>query len=118
MVSYSSHKVKLRKNMKCKSQIDLKCLEEKISKNADDDTKQEFITVTTGLEAINNEKTCDNQIKARAMHIECNENNSAYFFNKEKVNYQIKNISTMHKEDGTVVTEHNEIFIRNCIANL
>jgi hypothetical protein len=78
----------------------------------DEDVKQEFTMVAKELEAINNEKTRGNQIRARAMHIECNEKNSAYFFNKEKANYQIKNISTLHKEDGTVVTEQKEIM--NC----
>ena len=63
-----------------------------LSKSPNEDIKQRHTTILKDLECINNEKTRGCQIRARAEHIEMNEHNSAYFFNKEKARAMTKNI--------------------------
>jgi hypothetical protein len=63
-VSYSSYKAKLRREYELQITDRLQELEVQISIKVDEDVKQEFTTVTRELEAINNEKTQGNQIRA------------------------------------------------------
>ena len=58
---------------------------------------------------INNEKTQGMQIRARANHIENNEQNSRYFFAKEKSYATTKNLTNLHMEDGTNITDPEKI---------
>jgi exonuclease III len=108
-ISYSAHKAKLRRLHEKELKNDITKVEISMASNPDENTKQEYQTLTRELELINNERTRGNQIRARATHIELNEKNSAYFLNKEKTNYNTKNISTIHLDDGTIVTDPAKI---------
>jgi exonuclease III len=108
-ISYASHLAKSKRQAEADLRKQLIEAENEIAINPSENTKQVYTTLIKDLEAINNERTRGQQIRARATHIEMNEKNSAYFFSKEKSNYNTKNISTLHKEDGTVVTDPNEI---------
>ena len=52
------------------------------------DVKQRYEMVKKELEQINNERTAGMEIWAKCTHLEANEN-SAYFFNKEKATAKI-----------------------------
>jgi hypothetical protein len=85
-ISYSScYKAKNRGQYEMELTTELSKVEDKMANNPDEDTKQEFVTITRELESINNEKTCGNQIRARANHIELNEKNSAYFLQQREI---------------------------------
>jgi hypothetical protein len=108
-IGYTSHKAKVRRQKELELQNELTKIENELATNPNENNKQVFATITRELEALNNERTKGQQIRARATHIELNEKNSAYFFSKEKSNYSTKNIVTIHKEDGTIVTEPKKI---------
>ena len=83
-INYASYKAKQRREYEVTIQKEIVGLMDKMHDNPDDDTKLQYYTNIKELELINNERTKGHQIRAHAMHIECNERNSKYFPNKEK----------------------------------
>jgi hypothetical protein len=61
------------------------------------------------IEFINNDKTRGQQIRAKCLHIELNEQSSKYFLSKEKSNAGIKSIKVLDLEDGRCITKQDEI---------
>ena len=108
-ISYSSHIAKVRRKYEAELKNELIRAENNLANNPNENDRQEFITITLELESLNNQKSRGNQIRTRATHIELNEKNSAYFFSNEKTNYNIKNISAIHRDDGTIVTDPKQI---------
>jgi exonuclease III len=108
-ISYTSHKAKEKRKYISELQEELTKIESELATEPNENNKQIFTTLTRELEDYNNEITRGQQIRARATHIELNEKNSAYFLSKEKSNYNTKNIGTIHKEDGTIITKQSEI---------
>ena len=109
-ISYSSHKAKIMRKQETKLLSELNKIEVKINEEPNENVKQEYTTITRELEALNNEITRGNQIRARAMHIECNGKNSAYFLNREKANHQVRNITTLHNDDVTILMHKNTLW--------
>ena len=108
-ISYASYKAKQTRNSEKEILDRLLIVEKLICENPNEDNKQELTTLKKELELINNERTSGAQLRARAMHIELNEKNNAYFLNKEKSNYLVKNITTLHLENGEIVTKPKDI---------
>jgi hypothetical protein len=108
-ISYASYKAKQTRLIEKEIVNRLTTVEKLISENPNENNKQELLTLKKELESINNDRTIGAQMRARATHIELNEKNNAYFLNKEKSNYLVKNITTLHLEDGTIVTNPKHI---------
>jgi exonuclease III len=104
-ISYASYKARKTRVYEKNLQDELKEIEDKLANNPNNDTKAQYYTNVKELEKINNERTRGHQIRARAIHIQYNEKNSAYFFKKEVSNAKIKNISTLTLDDGTNIKE-------------
>ena len=94
-ISYASYKAKQSRIQEQDITDRLKIIEHDIAITLRQENKQELITLTKELEGINNERSKGVQIRARAMNIELNEKNTAYFLNKEKANHQVKNIKSL-----------------------
>jgi hypothetical protein len=94
-LSYSSYKAKTKREYVMSLKNELKEVEELLSQNADQDSCQRHTTIIKELENINKEKTRGYQIRAKAQHIEFNEQNSSYFFNKKNLWADKKH--SMHK---------------------
>ena len=68
------------------------------------------------LEQINNEKTRGTQVRAKCTHLEFNEQNSKYFFNKEVTAAKTKNMTKLIDEKGQIhhtpetIMEHTKQF--------
>jgi exonuclease III len=108
-ISYATFKAKQTREYEKLLQDELKDIEQDLADNPTDDTKAQYHTNIKELEKINNEKTRGSQIRARATHIQYNEKNSTYFFQKEISNAKIKNITSLTLEDGTKVKDPTEI---------
>jgi hypothetical protein len=108
-ISYSAYKAKKNRENEQRLNSELRELEHKMATDPDEDTKMHYYTNIKELEEINNHRARGQQVRARAMNIEYNEKNSNYFYQKEVSNAKAKNIATIQKEDGTIVTEPQEI---------
>jgi exonuclease III len=108
-ISYSSHKAKKTKQYEKELSEEIKKVEASLAENPNEDLKQHYITATKELEMINNERAKGSQIRARVTHIKFNEQPNSYFFNKEKANMQVKNITVIQDENGTEIKDPDKI---------
>jgi hypothetical protein len=108
-ISYSAYKAKKTRENEQRLNNELRNLEDKMATDPDENTKMHYYTNIKELEEINNHRARGQQVRARAMNIEYNEKNSNYFYQKEISNAKTKNIVTIQKEDGSIITEPKEI---------
>ena len=104
-LSYSAYKAKMKREYQTSLKNELEEVEDLLTNNQDLDHSQRRTTIIKELENINNEITRGHQIRAKAEHIEFNEQNSAYFFNKEKARGQTKNIQCIKLDGGKEITK-------------
>ena len=109
MVQYTVKKSKERREYEKNLNKEMEEVSKLLSENPNEDIKQRYTTILKDLECINNEKTRGCQIRARAEHIEMNEHNSAYFFNKDKSRAKTKNIQCITLDNGQTITKTEEI---------
>jgi hypothetical protein len=78
------------------------------SLNTDDDNLR-YKTIKKEVELINNERTRGLQIRAKCTHLEANEKNTSYFFNKEQATANTKNMTKLTDDNGTTHTDPKDI---------
>ena len=110
-ISYCSYKNKKERQYEKELIIENKALEENMCKNPNENTRQILKTNNNELAQIAHERSQGAQLRANCLHIENNEQNSSYFFSKEKSRAEAKAMTTLIDDNGTVF--HNLCDISN-----
>jgi hypothetical protein len=101
-ISYCSYKNKKERQYEKELINENKALEEIMSKNPNENTLQILKMNNNELAQIAHERNKGAQLRANCLHIENNEQNSSYFFSKEKSRAGAKAMTTLIDENGTV----------------
>ena len=110
-ISYSAYVAKIKRQHKSEIEKELKDLVIPMQSNPSSDTISLYQTNTRELELLNNEQAKGAQVRARAQHIDENEQNTKYFMNLEKSRAQAKCINALVKDDGTEITDIKQILL-------
>ena len=106
-ISHSSFKTKERNRLENELKFKLEKIEKKL--HEDNELDLEYETTKREYEQILNHKTQGLMIRSKAKYIEHGEKNSKYFLNLENHNQNVKNITCLMREDGSTITDSNDI---------
>ena len=104
-ISYSSHKNKLKNIREQELLSNIK----KIEQNLNESKLEELENYKTELYSIRQENLKGSMIRSKAKDIDQGEKPTKYFCNLEKHNFISKTMTQLQKDDGTVISEQQEI---------
>ena len=104
-ISYSSHKNKLKNIREQELLSNIK----KIEQNLNESKIEELENYKTELYSIRQENLKGSMIRSKAKDIDQGEKPTKYFYNLEKHNFISKTMTQLQKDDGTVISEQQEI---------
>jgi hypothetical protein len=115
-ISHATHKAKCKREHEDRLNKEIRETQNQLN---NEDAKARYDTVIRELEQINNERTRGAQVRAKCTHLEFNEQNSKYFFNKEEAAAKTKNMRRLIDEKGQTyntpqtIMEHTKQFYQN-----
>ena len=108
-ISYCSFKSKKERQHEAQLLQENLTLENFMCTNPNEDTLQILNTNKNELAQIAHEKALGAQIRSSCLHLENNEQNSKYFFSKEKSRAEAKAMTTLIDDEGNVSTDLKDI---------
>jgi hypothetical protein len=108
-ISYSSYKSKKDRQHETELIQENLALEKIMCTKPNEDTLQNLNTNKNELAQIAHDKALGAQLRSNCLHIENNEQNSRYFFSKEKSRAEAKAMTTLIDDEGNVFTDLKDI---------
>ena len=104
-ISYCSFKAKENRKKEKQLLTDLAKIEIVLNESPSLETLNNYTDMKSSLDEIYNAKASGSAARSRADFINNNEKNSKYFLNKEKQNYNMKCIKSLHTTKGHITNE-------------